>query len=479
LDFFWGLAAASRDNLTDFHVIDILSDDVKPDEVTNINLNECRGITDETLEFVAERCPQLQILAVNRCRITDVGISAINKNCPHLRKLSYQQCTDISDAALDAIATKCPLLETLLAAIHCPQLGHAPLKKADKQKSIQEEGKTLDFLGGLAADSRHKLTDFHVINILSDDVKPDEVTNINLNACMGITDKTLKVVAKRCPQLQILTVNRCRIITDVGIVSIIENCRIITDVGISAIIENCPHLRKLSYQKFASTYAASATIDGVLGKPEMDKPINPEDCEVMVSFNDAASGQDAEDLANFLTAAGHPTFCTRIYCPDNCGSWRQSTKDGAVHCQYYVALMSNGWQKSFECQFETEIIENRRPQKEVTVIPVYYCDFDDIYDIMERHHYKTTWNGIQSVKRNIDDWMKGVLGLLPNEVRDDRSSSRNLDISSRDRTASPSRRHRDERGRSRSVDRSRKQETDKSHGGRSHSRSVVTVWSRG
>ena len=54
--------------------------------------------------------------------------------------------------------------------------------------------------------------------------------------------------------------------------------------------------------------------------------INPEDCKVMVSFNDATFGQDAEDLANFLTANGHPTFCTRIYCPPNPGSWRKSTK---------------------------------------------------------------------------------------------------------------------------------------------------------
>jgi len=97
----------------------------------------------------------------------------------------------------------------------------------------------------------------------------------------------------------------------------------------------------------------------------------------MVSFNDAASGQDAEDLANLLlTANGHPTFCTRIYCPNNAGSWRESTKAGALSCKYYVALMSNGWQQSNECQVETEIILNRNAPGDVTVIPVYYDDFD-------------------------------------------------------------------------------------------------------
>jgi len=107
-----------RDKLTDSHVIDILlSNDVKPDEVTFIDLSYCEGITDETLKVVAERFPQLQTLIVDLCSlITDVGIIAITEKCPHLWILSYSYCKNISDAALHAIATNCKQLKTLVAS---------------------------------------------------------------------------------------------------------------------------------------------------------------------------------------------------------------------------------------------------------------------------------------------------------------------------------------------------------------------------
>merc|ERR1740139_1260740 len=89
------------------------------------------------------------------------------------------------------------------------------------------------------------------------------------------------------------------------------------------------------------------------------KIVPPKNCHVMVSFNDGASGQDAEDLANFLTANGRPTFCTRIYCPDNAGDWRISTMTGVRYCTYYIPLMTNGWQKSKNCQSETKMVLNR------------------------------------------------------------------------------------------------------------------------
>jgi len=132
LEFFNGLdggfGGGDADKLTDSHVIDILlSNDVKPDEVTFINLYHCKGITDETLKVVAERCPQLQILIVNQCSIiTDVGIIAVTEKCPHLRTLDYSSCTNISDAALDAIATNCKQLEAL-GADGC---GHSSIPEA-------------------------------------------------------------------------------------------------------------------------------------------------------------------------------------------------------------------------------------------------------------------------------------------------------------------------------------------------------------
>jgi len=79
--------------------------------------------------------------------------------------------------------------------------------------------------------------------------------------------------------------------------------------------------------------------------------------------------------------------------------------------------MSNGWQTSKECQYETGIIKTRIARKEVTGIPVYYNDFDDDYDRDAKQFYKTIWNDIQSVYGKRDDsWRKSILKLLSCEV---------------------------------------------------------------
>ena len=142
--------------------------------------------------------------------------------------------------------------------------------------------------------------------------------------------------------------------------------------------------------------------------------VAPEDCLVMISFNDRTAGPDAEKLANYLTSKGFPTFCTRLYCPNNPGSWRDATETGAVKCRYYIVLMTDGWQLSDECQIETSIIKNRLAKNNVTAIPVWYDSFDDEYDDRHRHFYRTLWNSMQSVFRGTgEDWKKIVLNLLP------------------------------------------------------------------
>jgi len=147
-------------------------------------------------------------------------------------------------------------------------------------------------------------------------------------------------------------------------------------------------------------------------KQKMVPAVEPKNCYAMVSFNNAASGKEAEELANFLTKNGRPTFCTRIYCPENAGSWRQITKVGAAQCKYYIPLLTNGWQKSNGCQFETKIAVNRHVKNKVVIIPVFFDDFDVEYDEVNLHYHKLTWEELQSVFRTRDEWKQDILKLL-------------------------------------------------------------------
>ncbi len=148
--------------------------------------------------------------------------------------------------------------------------------------------------------------------------------------------------------------------------------------------------------------------------------ISPQDCDVMVSFNTASSGQQALMLAMYLYSHGIKVFCSNLCCPRMVGSWRDAVVEAVINCKKYVPLMTKEWQQSNECQYETQIAEHRRAQKELEIIPVKFLDsFDDEYDAQPGHRYAVKWSYLQSVHKVADDskdWMKAVLLQLRSEI---------------------------------------------------------------
>jgi hypothetical protein len=141
--------------------------------------------------------------------------------------------------------------------------------------------------------------------------------------------------------------------------------------------------------------------------------VKPEDCLVMISFNSATAGGVAKKLADYLTSKGRPAFCTGNYCPTQAGNWRRYTKVGANTCLYYVPLITNKWQDSGECQYETDIVMNRL--EEVTIIPVWFKSFNQKHDKQRGHFYKNSWKHFQGVpsKENDPNFNETILKLIP------------------------------------------------------------------
>ena len=72
VDFSNGLIADDRSKLRDSDVIDFLSNPnhVDTQKVTIINLRECKGITDGSLAYITDHCPQLETLYAYNCNIS-------------------------------------------------------------------------------------------------------------------------------------------------------------------------------------------------------------------------------------------------------------------------------------------------------------------------------------------------------------------------------------------------------------------------
>jgi Leucine-rich repeat (LRR) protein len=114
---FYNLSRDVKQKLRDEHVISIIDNHCKTDEVTVIFLYLCVGITDATLSHIATNCTQLKELNVEGCfKITDDGIKAIvEKIGNNLTNLTYGYCSGCTDAALQAVVKHCPNLEYLNA----------------------------------------------------------------------------------------------------------------------------------------------------------------------------------------------------------------------------------------------------------------------------------------------------------------------------------------------------------------------------
>jgi len=115
--YFYGLSRDEREKLRDEHVITIIDNHVKADEVIGIVLYGCVGITDATLSHISTKCTQLKGLHVTGChQITDDGITAIvEKIGNNLAYIGYSKCNRCTDAALQAVVQHCPNLLRLFA----------------------------------------------------------------------------------------------------------------------------------------------------------------------------------------------------------------------------------------------------------------------------------------------------------------------------------------------------------------------------
>lgn len=79
--------------------------------LTEIRVRHC---SDRSLVLVAQRCPNLQVLALKSCpRVTDATMAAIATGCPKITELHVSHCYEISHESLAAMGSHCPNISIL------------------------------------------------------------------------------------------------------------------------------------------------------------------------------------------------------------------------------------------------------------------------------------------------------------------------------------------------------------------------------
>ncbi|KAI1317064.1 Antagonist of MEN (Mitotic Exit Network) [Mortierella claussenii] len=203
----------------------------------------CEKLTDSIVVAVAENCPQLQQLLMPGCaKVTDVGITQVALHCPRMKHLDLRACSNVSDESL------------LLVAKHCPNLWHLNVGRVSSSnkvtgKSIVEIAKntSLNTLG-LAGCA---MTDDAVIEIAR--YSRAGLHRISLNSCSMLTSASIRALMQLCPNLAVLEIKQCLLVTDMATLYRISSRRML--------VELCPQLQKRLFEYKVQLAAMNASMN--------------------------------------------------------------------------------------------------------------------------------------------------------------------------------------------------------------------------
>lgn len=90
--------------------------------IEELNLSQCKKISDATCAALSSHCPKLQRLNLDSCpEITDMSLKDLAAGCPLLTHINLSWCELLTDNGVDALTKGCPELRSFLSK-GCRQL---------------------------------------------------------------------------------------------------------------------------------------------------------------------------------------------------------------------------------------------------------------------------------------------------------------------------------------------------------------------
>eukprot|EP01034_Spumella_vulgaris_P025871 gene25871-32375_t len=234
-------------------------------KLVELDIHLCPELTDAALEFVAPRNPALGTINLSCLnKITDVGVLAISKycpdfvagnfngvsvtdksiialaqNCPKMARVTTKMNSNITDAAMEAIAQHLPHYESIgLGALNLGFFG------------------SMVGLGVVGGGMMQGLPEF-VCPVTSSSLNAVAVNcakmhTFDLSNCSDI-DGTVRLIAERCPLLKRLFISKSGNVTEDTLMYLTQQsldltifeapkCICVTDATLSSLAEHCPKL---------------------------------------------------------------------------------------------------------------------------------------------------------------------------------------------------------------------------------------------
>ncbi|KAJ0977769.1 hypothetical protein J5N97_013243 [Dioscorea zingiberensis] len=223
-------------------------------------------VSDEGLSEIANGCPMLEKLDLSQCPlISDKGLIAVAQKCPNLRSLSIQSCSKVGNDGLQAIGRGCSQLQTV-SIDNCPLVGDHGIAglvssaSSTLTKIKLNNLKISDIALAVIGHYGKAVTDVVISSLLNVSERGfwvmgntrglQNLKNLSITSCRGVTDLGLEAIAKGSPNLKQLCLRKCFYLSDIGLKAFaeaagslenlqLEECSRITLFGILAALLTC------------------------------------------------------------------------------------------------------------------------------------------------------------------------------------------------------------------------------------------------
>jgi hypothetical protein len=176
--------------------------------LSNLNLNACREITEQTIINFSYNLKNLERIELYwNCRITDFAVKKMAKACPILNFVNLSGCKHLSDSSISVVVESCPKI-THFNITRLPKLTDKGVEK------VANAGLNLTYLN-MYANSEIGDNAFKALALNS---ACHNLEFLDLCGCKNLSDDSLVELCKSFPKLTYLNLPWCISLNDKAIV---------------------------------------------------------------------------------------------------------------------------------------------------------------------------------------------------------------------------------------------------------------------
>lgn len=195
-------------------------------DLTMLKLSGCRTITPWAFMKIFEGCKKLSVVDISFCSlITDQEIKLLAE-CSDLRQLNLRECKQVSDVGLSFLSQGCPRLAEL-------NLKRSELPFRVSDVALLQLAQGCQNLVSLNLHGCEMISDTG-LSWLANWSK--ELKNLDISNCSKITNKGIRHIGEGCQKLKTITLLNLKRVSDVGIRCIATGCPTLESLNATGLV---------------------------------------------------------------------------------------------------------------------------------------------------------------------------------------------------------------------------------------------------